>query len=91
MGFIDDAKDKMDDMGDDMKDKAHDATEDSKDWADDAKDKLKEGAAEAGENINAWMDKSQEDHGIEGEWDEGDDEDRMSADELEEKTHGRDL
>ncbi len=86
MGFIDDAKDNVSDAADDMRDRAQDMGDDTQDRVGDMKDKLKEGADEAGEHIDAWMDKSQGDHK-----DELGNEDRMSADELEEKTHGRDF
>lgn len=86
MGFIDDAKDKIEDVTEDVKDKTHDATEDSKDWVDDTKENLKDGADEAGEHIDAWMDKSQGEHRPDDNRDT-----RMDADDLEERTHGRDL
>jgi len=86
MGFIDDAKDKMEDVTGDVKDKAHEATEDSKDWVNDTKEKLQDGATEAGEHLDAWMDKSQGEHRPSEKYD-----DRMDADDLEERTHGRDL
>src|SRR5690606_18614479 len=74
MGFVDDAKDKLEDVSEDVKQGAEDMGDKAKEWGEDVKDKAQEGVDKVVDKVDDWQ-KDQ----------------KISADELEEKTHGRDL